>query len=177
MEKINLRHIAIFLHVSILLSFSNCTNEKVKSHIHKEQIQDKVDLISNTDFKSIDECVLLTYMLSEGCLKYSARLSHDSLKVVRIVFPDTLEAFVCDQLRINDVSVQLKFEAFDLNVIKHVKSTPNNPLRTFYLLKSEMSTSSKVIELFYGPSNSIYRLKVNKVKAGVEFEDLICANF
>lgn len=162
--------------MSLLLLLS-CGNRKEVDVAESNQNTSNVIEKPPPNFESIDECFLLHYLLSEECVKQSSRLNHDSLRIIEIIFPLVSQKMSCSNLEINNIQVDLKFEDFDLNTVKHIKSTRDNPLRTFHLLKIEMSTHVKMVELFYGPSNSIFKIKANMIASGIEIEEIICANF
>lgn len=178
MIAMTLRQIILSFFCSVGLMFLlGCENRQKVGVAKSDQKTSSIVEKPQPSFESIDECFLLHYLLAEECVKHSSRLDHDSLRTIEIVFPLVSRKLSCSSLEINKTQVNLRFEDFDLNIIKHVRSTRDNPLRVFYLLKTEMNTHTKMIELFYGPSNSIYKIQANLTKSVVEIEEVVCANF
>jgi len=127
--------------------------------------------------KDTTDCSLLLEVLKKECVAVTSRLNVPTLEQIVILVPSGKYKLDCNQFTLGEIPVSVKHQVVDLDTIRNYKPQKDEPVRKFYTMDYKNRNGYKIIELFYSPSGSIYKLtvKIDEEKAMVD--DFFCASY
>lgn len=142
----------------------------------KNQIKEAATKLANAK-KITNGCDIVEILIHKECVISNARLNAPKLKQINFVVPLNQDSLHCDSLNFDEKEINIYHESVNIDSVKHIKSTPDNPVRTFYVLEHQNKDTEKAIELFYSPSGSIFRIEAKNNNGNWSIKDFFCAKY